>query len=139
MSRLDREPRWRGRLASTSLRWLAPFTGLIAVSAFAGAVGLITGVIDFGDVINARLPFDSPVFGGVALAMVVGTPMTVVTYLAAKRDPRTSVAAVVAGSALVGWIVVEIGFVQSYSWLQPICAFAGLAVALAGLPASSRS
>lgn len=112
---------------------LAAATALIAVLAYGGAAGLITGVIDFGAEINARLPFHSPVFGGAALAVVVGAPMTVAAWLAARRDTRSSIAAVIAGSLLVGWIAVEIGFVQSYSWIQPVFAFAGLAVAYAGL------
>ncbi|NKQ51836.1 hypothetical protein HFP15_02955 [Amycolatopsis sp. K13G38] len=130
MNRID----WRGMRGTARRRpVLASFSGLIAIFAYAGAAGLITGSIDFGDVINGRLPFGSPVFGGVALAVIVGVPMTAVTYFGSKRDTRTSPAAVVAGTLLVGWIVVEIGFVRSYSWLQPVCAFAGLAVALEGL------
>jgi len=134
MSRIDWKRTWHpGGLAARRRPWLAAFTALIAVSAYAGAAGLITGGIDMGAEINARIPFDSPVFGGVALAVIVGVPMTVVTWLGARRDARSGAAAVVAGALLVGWIAVEIGFVQSYSWLQPVFAFAGLAVALAGM------
>ncbi|WAL68947.1 hypothetical protein ORV05_14635 [Amycolatopsis cynarae] len=112
---------------------LAVVTALIAVLAYGGAVGLISGMLDLGDEIEARLPFRSPVFGGAALAVVVGVPMTVAAWLAARRDTRSSIAAVIAGSLLVGWIAVEIGFVQSYSWIQPVFAFAGLGVAYAGM------
>jgi hypothetical protein len=123
-----------GRETVTRRRpWLAAFTGVIAILAYAGAAALITGVIDFGDEVNARFPFGSTAFGGAALAVVVGVPMTVVTFLAMRPDSRTNLAAVVAGTLLVGWIAVEIGFVQSYSWLQPVFAFAGVAVAYAGL------
>lgn len=130
MNRID----WRGvHVVARRRPVLASFTGLVAILAYAGAAGLMTGSIDFGDEITARLPFGGPVFGGIALVVVVGLPMTVVTYLGSRRDARTSVAAVIAGSLLVGWIAVEIGFVRSYSWLQPVFAFAGLAVALAGM------
>ena len=135
MSRTD----WHHTRQARRRPVLATCTGIVAILAYAGAVGLITGAIDYGPEITARMPFGSPVFGGVALALVVGVPMTVVTYLGARVDARTSPAAVVAGSLLVGWIVVEIGFVRSYSWLQPACTVAGVAVALAGLRDFGRS
>ena len=130
MNRID----WHGlHVVARRRPILASLTGIIAILGYAGAVGLMTGAIDFGDEITARLPFGSPVFAGIALAIVVGVPMTVVTWLGSRADARTSIAAVIAGILLVGWIVVEIGFVRSYSWLQPVCAFAGVAVALAGM------
>ncbi|WP_236794261.1 hypothetical protein [Amycolatopsis sp. GM8] len=127
MSRLEWHTETRRR------PWLAAFTGLIAILAFAGAAGLMTGTLGLGDDIIARLPFGSAVFGGIALALVVGVPMAVVCYLGSRPGTRTSGAAVVAGSLLIGWIAVEIAFVQTYSWLQPVFAFAGVAVAYAGL------
>lgn len=113
--------------------WLGSWTGLLAVFAYVGAIGLFTGVLDFGAEVNERLPFRSPVFAGVSLALIVGVPMTVVTVFAARRDNRTGPAAVVAGLALIGWIVVEAGVIRTYSVLQPVCALAGLAVLMAGL------
>ncbi|HVV29847.1 MAG TPA: hypothetical protein VHC41_03110 [Mycobacteriales bacterium] len=113
--------------------WLATGTGLVAVLAFAGGAGLITGVPGLGPEVTARLPFGSTLFAGLALAMVVGVPMTVVAYLGARGAARTSVAAGIAGSMLIGWIAVEIGFVRTYSWLQPLFAFAGVLIAHAGL------
>lgn len=38
-----------------------------------------------------------------------------------------------AGAALIGWIVVEIAFIRSFSWLQPACALYGAAVLGLGL------
>ena len=49
--------------------WLAAFN---AFAAWAGAVGLVTGGTDFGESINQRLPFDSLVLLGLALATIVG-------------------------------------------------------------------
>jgi len=113
--------------------WLASFTALIAVSAWVGAVGLVIGLVDLGDTVAGRLPFHSPVFAGVSLALLVGVPMSVVTYLAARRDPRTSPVAVVAGAVLIGWIAVEVGVIRVFHVLQPVCVVAGLLVLLAGL------
>lgn len=112
---------------------LAMFAGFIAVNAYAGMVGLITGGIDFGQDVNARLPFGSTVFAGIALALVVGVPMTVAAHLAGTDRPHFPGAAVLAGVLLVGWIAVEVAFIRSFSWLQPVCLVAGLVVAMAGV------
>ncbi|MTD53146.1 hypothetical protein [Amycolatopsis pithecellobii] len=113
--------------------WLAAFTGLIAIFAVAGAVGLMTGTLGLEEEVVARFPFGSAVFGGLALVLVVGVPMGLVCYFGSRPDRRTSGAAIVAGCLLIAWVAVEIGFVQTYSWLQVVFAFAGVLVAHAGL------
>lgn len=134
MPALDWKPLWRqdNRIARRR-PWLAAFTGLLAVFAYGGTIGLITGAIDFGAVVTGRLPFHSTVFAAISLAVVVGVPMTAVIFLGARRDTRTSPVAVLAGVTLIGWIVVEIGVIRTYHVLQPVCALAGLAVLMAGL------
>lgn len=113
--------------------WLATFTALLAAAAFGGAVALIIGALDLGEEVESRIPFGSAAFGGFALALVVGVPMTVVAVLAATGSRRCGFAAVLAGGLLIGWIAVQIGITKAYSWLQPLLAFAGLAVLFAGL------
>lgn len=46
-------------------------TGIIALSAYAGVVGLVGGAISFDETINARLPYQS-----LSLLLVVAVPMT---------------------------------------------------------------
>lgn len=111
---------------------LASLTGLIAVSAYAGAVALATGMTGLGTVVEERLPFGSPVFAGVALALIVAVPMTVATRQAAIGGPRTTNAAITAGVLLVGWIVIELAVIRTFSWLQPTLAAAGAGVLLPG-------
>ena len=65
----------------------AAVTGLIALSAYAGAVGLLGGGISFGETIDARLPFDSLILAGLALLAIVAVPMTVAAVAAAKDTP----------------------------------------------------
>lgn len=117
-------------MTTTSARTAHPvittFGGLIAVAAWAGAVGLLTGVIDFGAAITARLPFHSAVFAGIALAVVVAVPMTVTAWLGLRNRPQWRDAGAVAGALLIGWIVVQLAVVQTFSWLQPVMALAGL-------------
>lgn len=120
----------RGNQRRRSL--LASYTALIALAAWFGAVGLITGLVPAPSSLAARLPFHSPVFGGVALACVVAIPATLVTVLAWRRHPRTRDALALTGLLLVGWILVEVTVVREFSPLQPVCLLAGAGLILLG-------
>lgn len=122
----------RTRIAS------AAGAGLIALNAYAGGIGLTGGGIDMGPTITDRFPWDSPVLAGSSLVVVVALPMTVTAYLALRGDRRWSGAAVVAGALLVGWIVVQVAVIRTFSWMQPVSAAAGLAVLAAGWRARRR-
>ncbi|HUY29972.1 MAG TPA: hypothetical protein VMV02_03130 [Acidimicrobiales bacterium] len=106
--------------------------GLIAVGGIAGSVGLAANSLDLGAEINGRLPFDSPVFAGGALFVIVGVPMTVAARAAWLGHERHADLAMGAGALLTGWIVVEVAVIRSFSWLQPVFFAAGLAVFYAG-------
>ena len=99
---------------------MAAYAGIVAISAYAGALGLATGTLDMGTKLNARLPFHSPVLGGLALAVIVGIPTTVVAVYAWRGAPAVNHAAVVAGTLLVGWIAIELAFIREPSWLQVV-------------------
>jgi hypothetical protein len=113
-------------------RGLALTEGLTAASAIAGAVGLANRSIDLGATITRRLPFESPVFGGVALVVVVALPMAAGSLLSWRGGRRANPVAVGAGVALMGWIVVELAFIRSISWLHPTLFLVGAAIAFAG-------
>jgi hypothetical protein len=106
--------------------------GVCAVSAWAGALGMAAGFLILGDSVSARLPFHSPVFGAVALAMVVAAPTSAAAILVWRAHPRAGSAISLAGLLLVGWIGVEVLVTGQFSWLQPVCAAAGLAMMLLG-------
>lgn len=112
---------------------LAVFTALIAFSAIAGAMAISSGIVDFGLAIDERLPFDSPRFAAIALLAVVALPMTIVEWCAMTGHPRSRQAAIAAGALLIGWIVVQVGVIHTFSWLQPVMAAAGAVVLAAGL------
>jgi hypothetical protein len=112
--------------------WLAAGEGLVDVSAIAGAVSLAVGSIDFGAVVTARLPFDSPVLAGIALAAIVGVPMAVRSIEAPRGTDRANALALTAGGLLVVWIVVEVCVIRSFSWLQPVLLAGGAAIAFSG-------
>jgi hypothetical protein len=110
----------------------AVLCGTVAVSAYAGVVGLIGGGLTFGPPIDERLPFGSLLVAGLALLGFVAVPMSVAATAAARPGPFTAVAVLVAGELLIAWIAVELTFIQTYSWLQPLYLIgAGAVVALA--------
>ena len=133
-----REGRWtldagalgpdHGSMAPTRHRGLSAFAALLALSAWGGAVGLATGGLDLGPEVTPRLPFASPVLGGLALAMVVAVPMTFLAVLAWRGDPRTGPMAIVAGILQIWWIVVELAFIRVLSFFHPL--YIGIGVAL---------
>jgi hypothetical protein len=112
--------------------WLTTLAGFVAVSAFGGAIGLIGGWLRLPSSMAARLPFHSPVFGGLALACVVAAPATLVAVLALRRHPRDRDAATLAGVLLVGWIVVEVAVIRQFSTLQVVYGLAGLGLIASG-------
>lgn len=111
---------------------LAAFAALLALSAWGGAAGLSIGFLSLGPAVESRLPFASPVFGGLALAVVVALPMSVLAVLAWRGDPRTGDAAVVCGVLQVGWIVVELLFIWELSFFHPLFLAIGVALIVIG-------
>ena len=103
----------------TRRSWLAGVAALNALAAWAGAVAVVTGAIDFGEPTNDRLPFDSVVLAGVALAIIVAIPLTVLAWSAWTAATRTDDIALVAGVVLIGWIVVQVAVLRSFSLFQP--------------------
>jgi hypothetical protein len=117
---------------------LAAGEALMAAGAAGGAVGLITGSMDTGETITSRLPFASPSLGGTALLVVVAVPMAVAAADAWRGTRRADATALGAGGLLMGWIVVEVACIRTFSWLQPACFAAGAAIAFAGWRGSRR-
>jgi hypothetical protein len=106
----------------------AVITGTIALSGYAGVVGLLGGRISFGDTIDARLPSGSLFLAGLALLVIVAVPMTVAS-VAAGRGMRYGADIVFgAGLALVAWIAVELAFIGAYSWFHPTYLVAAIVV-----------
>ena len=111
---------------------LAAGSGLVAFGAFGGGVSLMVGWIDIGDSLSERLPFSSPVFGGLALMLIVGLPFSMVCRRAWVGDRRAGVTAFVAGVLLVGWIIVQLAFIRSVSFLHPMFLVIGVCFTMIG-------
>jgi pimeloyl-ACP methyl ester carboxylesterase len=115
-------------------RGLSIVASVNAIAALAGGVALLTGGIDFGAILNERLPFASPTLAGIALIIVVALPLAVLAWAGWTRSGRTGDLALVAGVLLVGWILVQIMVLRAFSLFQP----AYLAVAAYLIAASHR-
>ena len=98
---------------------LAGFAAVNAIVAWAGVVGLIAGWIDLGDRMDERIPFDSLVLAGLALAVGVAVPLTALARAAWTGSARTDQLAVLAGLLLIAWILLQVVVLQAYSFFQP--------------------
>lgn len=112
---------------------LSVVCGLMCAAALAGVVGIAGGGIDFGPEVTARIPAASPAVAATALGVVVAVPMGVAAVAGWRRSPWAADLAIVAGAALIGWIVVQVAVIRTFSWLQPACAVYGAVVLLLGL------
>jgi hypothetical protein len=56
---------------STNRVALAAYAGSIALSAYFGSIGAISGLLPLTASLAEQLPFHSPMFGGIALALIV--------------------------------------------------------------------
>ena len=98
---------------------LSGFAAVDTFAAWAGAVGLVAGGLDFGDRLNDRLPFDSVVLAGLALAVIVAIPLTLLAWSAWTGADRTNDVALIVGLILIGWIVVQVVVLRAFSIFQP--------------------
>jgi hypothetical protein len=120
------------RTSRSHCRVMAAYAAFLAASAYFGAIGMVSGLLAVPDSLAERLPFGSPVVGGIALALVVALPCTALAVLAWRRHPRTYDAATLVGLALAGWIVIEVVMVRQFSVLQAVFGAAGLGLVVVG-------
>jgi hypothetical protein len=110
----------------------AALTGIIALSAYAGVVGLVGGAISFGETIKAWLPYHGLFLAGMALLLVVAAPMTAAA-VACIRDLRYASELVIGACLLlVAWIAMELAFIKSYSWFDPTYLLLAILVMICG-------
>jgi dienelactone hydrolase len=107
---------------------LAAFAAANAAAAWGGAVALAAGAIDLGRRLDDRLPLASPVLAGVALALIVAVPLTALAWSAWHGTEHTDELALVAGTALIGWIAVQLVVLRAFSLFQPLYLAIGIAL-----------
>lgn len=101
-------------------RVVAGVAGFNALAAWGGAIALLSGATDFGEVATSRLPFESLVLAGAALALIVAVPLTALAWTAWTEGERTAELALLVGVLLIGWILVQIVVLRTYSFFQPM-------------------
>jgi len=81
---------------------------------------------------TARLPWGSPVVGGIALLLCVAVPNAMLAALSLRDDNRVATAAVGVGLLLVVWILVELAFLRELSFFHPLYVGIGVLLVLLG-------
>jgi hypothetical protein len=132
------ETRTREDVGLAPHRLVGVLAALTALSAYGGAAGLVSGFLATDSTLDSRLPFASPVFGGLALACVVGVPSTLLAAQVLTRGNRFDATAVVGGTLLIGWIAVELAFIRELSFFHPIYLAIGAAFLYAGIDGARR-
>jgi hypothetical protein len=112
---------------STIVRVVAvAVTGVVAVAAIAGSVGLLSARDYLGE--RMRLPLGNLYTASVALLVLVAVPMAVAslaTVLATRHHPLIVLAA---GLLVLAWILIELTLIKVYTWHLPFYLVAALAV-----------
>jgi hypothetical protein len=106
-----------------------------AVSAIAGAVGLVAGFMNIPVSVLESTPFADFTIPALLLGFVVGGSALAAAAIALFGPRRIrALATAAAGCVMVGWIAVEIAMIGLGSWLQPSYFVVGLVmIGLAGL------
>lgn len=112
---------------------IAVVSGFVAFWAYAGAVGLAGGGADPRGELTPHLPFQSPVLAAIALAVVIGVPMTYATVGAIADRGDAALATIGSGLLLIAWVAVQPFVIDQVYWLQPVCGVLGLIVVWLGI------
>ncbi len=119
------------RARTVSLAGLIAVELFVAAGAVYGGVGLINGnKIKIDDAWLSSTPFATWTWPGIFLLVVVAVPMTLAAVVELMRRPTAYAWSLGAGTAQVGWIVVQWVVMQRYFILQPVMLCAGLIVVI---------
>jgi len=113
-------------------RWITALALLNAVTAAAGAASMSLGALSLEPEVTARLPWGSPLVGGIALLMCVAVPNATLAALSLRDDDRVASAAVRVGLLLVVWILVEMAFIRDLSFFHPLYVGIGMLLVVLG-------
>lgn len=106
-----------------------------AISAFAGAIGLVVGYMNIPLSVLQTTPFADFTIPALLLGIVVGGSALVAAVIVLFGPQRVdALAALAAGCIMVGWMAVEFAMIGLGSWVQVVYFAVGLLmIGLAGL------
>ncbi|CAN5446348.1 hypothetical protein BH10ACT7_BH10ACT7_04050 [soil metagenome] len=90
------------------------------VSAVAGGVAVLGGWLGMPTSMLSNGPFDTFLWPGIVLLVVVGGTQLIASVLLIRRRESSLVWSAVAGFGMVIWIFVETGIIAGISWLQVV-------------------
>jgi hypothetical protein len=103
---------------------LSIFNGL---SALGGGVGMmVADGLSMPKSLLADSPFSTYLIPGAILAVVVGGSQALASVFLIARHESALLMSAVAGFGLVIWILIEIGIIHEFSWLQLVYVVTGL-------------
>jgi uncharacterized membrane protein len=103
------------------------------VLAYGGAVGLILGVVELSVSAVDRIPASNTALAGIALAIVVGVPMTIAAVRTQHSSVNGAPSAFAAGVILVAWILVQMIIIREVDYLQIAALTAGVVITVLAL------
>ena len=117
------------RVRSSTERALLWLEALLAIAAYGGGLSFIVGAADLGEA-TADLPLGSIVLAGWALVLVNGALPTVVLIGAVRRRRwATRWGHLVVGTALIGWVVIQVAVLgPPMHWLQVVYVAYGVVI-----------
>jgi hypothetical protein len=112
----------------------------VAITAIGGGIALLAGLEGsrFPTAVLRRTPFDSFLWPGLILAVVVGGSAAVATVATWRNDAAGGIASAVAGALLAGFIAVEVAVLEDEpGWARTEIVYfvTGLAMIALGLVA----
>ena len=97
---------------------LTVISGFNALSALAGGIAILAGWLQMPQSMLDSGPFDSFVWPGIILLIVVGGTQTTSLCVLLWRSRTSLVWSALAGFGMIIWIFVETGVIAGLSWLQ---------------------
>ena len=118
--------------------WMVVVDAFVALTAIGGGIALATGLEGerFPKEWLEGTPFTTYVIPGLILAIVVGGSATVAVFLTVVSQHAGGAASIVAGAAMVGFIVVELIILnddERWTWTEVVYIIAGLLMLGLGL------
>ena len=115
---------------SVELRALIGLNAFAALSALSGGFAILAGWILFpADWLRAS-PFSDYTTPGVILFVIVGGSAVVATIAELRRSMSSAALSAVAGSIMMGWILVEIAIIQQVAWPHVLYFAVGFGIAM---------